>query len=186
MCVMDECKNKAFSKGMCLRHYRFEHYGVCSQGGCLSPACGNHGECDNCRRRGPANKRHIGKVINTESHKYCEGCKEFLSRDAFYVDRGNSAYLCKICANDRKPTAKRRAAAWKYGIKNVLQTQAGLCVRCWEPYDKWEVDHIIPTSWGGGHSIDNLQIMCVHCNRTKSNNEAIDYRVITDEGDNTR
>ena len=31
----------------------------------------------------------------------------------------------------------------------------------------FEVDHIIPRSRGGTDHIDNLQLLCTHCNRTK-------------------
>ena len=30
-----------------------------------------------------------------------------------------------------------------------------------------EVDHIIPQSAGGGDHIENLQLLCGHCNRVK-------------------
>ena len=31
----------------------------------------------------------------------------------------------------------------------------------------FEVDHIIPTSRGETDHIENLQLLCTHCNRTK-------------------
>ena len=133
--------------------------------------------CDNCRRRGKPRSRHYGKYINNDIEKYCEGCKQIKDRTEFYVDRGNTSYLCKGCHAVRRPHAKLRAAAIKYGRENVLQTSADLCVKCWQPYDSWEVDHIVPYSKGGTHDIDNLQIMCKACNRKKSNSESIDYRV---------
>lgn len=178
---MDFCTNKVFSGGKCLRHYRYEKYGVCSFSGCHSPACGTHGVCDNCMRRGEPKSRHIGKHINTATHKFCEACKEFKTRKDFYKDRGHSSYLCKKCQYKRSINAKRRAAAWNYGVLNVVQTSATLCVKCWQPLGKWEVDHIVPHSKGGTHEIDNLQIMCIPCNRKKSNNESIDYREFLDD-----
>lgn len=45
------------------------------------------------------------------------------------------------------------------------------CVRCGKKLRKGDVDidHILPQSMGGGHSADNLQCMCRHCNRSKGN-----------------
>lgn len=179
MCSVEGCKNSLFSGGKCLRHYRYEHYGTCKHTDCHSPACAKHGECDNCRRRGPTPNRHYGKFINSETHKWCSGCEQLLLRSDFYIDRGNSAYLCKKCAYRRGLPSRIREAAWQYGVKYVKQTSLNLCVKCWKPLKQWEVDHITPQSKGGTHSINNLQIMCVHCNREKSNNEAHDYRIIS-------
>lgn len=45
------------------------------------------------------------------------------------------------------------------------------CVRCGKALRKGDVDidHIIPQSRGGGHSLNNLQCMCRTCNRSKRN-----------------
>lgn len=178
MCVIENCTNKNFSGGKCLRHYRYDKYGNCQMDGCHSPACGKDGLCDNCARRGAPKRRHYGKHINDEKNKYCEGCKTIKSRLDFYVDRGNSSYLCKQCHYERRTVAQRRSQAYEYGMKNIVQTSAHLCVKCWSPLSSWEADHIVPYSIGGTHDVEtNIQIMCRRCNRTKSNNESIDYRV---------
>ena len=47
--------------------------------------------------------------------------------------------------------------------------QEGRCNGCIGefPFRMFEVDHIIPRSRGGTDHIDNLQLLCTHCNRTK-------------------
>ena len=47
--------------------------------------------------------------------------------------------------------------------------QEGRCNGCGGEFmfRMFEVDHIIPTSRGGTDHIDNLQLLCTHCNRTK-------------------
>ena len=54
--------------------------------------------------------------------------------------------------------------------KHVLfGQQEGLCAGCRGdfPFRLFEVDHLIPRSRGGADHLDNLQLLCAHCNRTK-------------------
>lgn len=39
-----------------------------------------------------------------------------------------------------------------------------------------ELDHVVPLSLGGTHSISNLQVLCEHHNRAKGNRSCADYR----------
>ena len=47
--------------------------------------------------------------------------------------------------------------------------QAGNCAGCGEHFriQHLEVDHIIATAVGGTDHIENLQLLCSHCNRVK-------------------
>jgi len=49
-----------------------------------------------------------------------------------------------------------------------------LCCREEKPL---EPDHVIPVTWGGGNTIDNIQPLCKSCNRRKGNRHATDYRI---------
>ena len=54
--------------------------------------------------------------------------------------------------------------------KHVLfGMQEGRCNGCRTefPFRMFEVDHLVPQSRGGADHIDNLQLLCAHCNRTK-------------------
>ena len=56
--------------------------------------------------------------------------------------------------------------------KHVLfGQQEGRCAGCRSPFEfrHLEVDHIIPQDAGGHDHIDNLQLLCAHCNRVKGN-----------------
>ena len=39
------------------------------------------------------------------------------------------------------------------------------------PFKVFEVDHVITRSRGGGDHLDNLQLLCSHCNRIKGDRE---------------
>ncbi len=62
--------------------------------------------------------------------------------------------------------------------KTLYKIQKGFCEYCHE-YVKLEnatVDHRIPISKGGTHSIDNLYMTCYDCNKDKGNQTEKEYR----------
>jgi len=58
--------------------------------------------------------------------------------------------------------------------QQVLTRDNNQCVKCKSP-EKLEIDHIIPVSKGGKGVIDNLQTLCISCNRSKRNRVASRY-----------
>ena len=50
----------------------------------------------------------------------------------------------------------------------ILYINQPSCRKC-NITDNLEIDHIIPLSRGGNHEINNLQILCRKCNRSKGN-----------------
>ena len=56
--------------------------------------------------------------------------------------------------------------------------QEGICVGCDThfPFKVMEVDHKLPKSRGGTDHIENLQLLCSHCNRSKGNRTMAEWR----------
>lgn len=52
--------------------------------------------------------------------------------------------------------------------KIVFARDAGVC-QCCGTSENLEFDHIIPYSCGGGSTASNIQLLCLKCNRSKSN-----------------
>lgn len=50
----------------------------------------------------------------------------------------------------------------------VANRCGGVCAHCGSNYNL-QFDHIVPFSWGGETTADNLQLLCETCNRIKSN-----------------
>ena len=48
----------------------------------------------------------------------------------------------------------------------VWQRDGGVCVEC-QGTEYLEFDHVIPFSRGGASSVNNLQLLCRRCNRSK-------------------
>ncbi len=57
----------------------------------------------------------------------------------------------------------------------VWKRDKGRCVACGSN-DKIEYDHIIPYSKGGSSTVNNIQILCLNCNRRKSNRMVVPER----------
>jgi len=53
-------------------------------------------------------------------------------------------------------------------LKELLSTWTGFCPRC-HKRSRPAVDHIVPISLGGLHTMANLQLLCPSCNSRKSN-----------------
>ena len=55
--------------------------------------------------------------------------------------------------------------------RTAFEKQKGICPICGKKFDitDMEADHITPWSLGGKTNLDNLQMICKSCNRTKSN-----------------
>lgn len=69
--------------------------------------------------------------------------------------------------HDSREWHKARAYA-----KTVLEP---ICAQCGSELEgrDWTIDHIIPVSKGGDHSIGNLQSMCRSCNGSKQDKDPI-------------
>lgn len=65
----------------------------------------------------------------------------------------------------------------KRALRHLRALYGGVCLACQrrEPVIRLTVDHVIPLSWGGTNSLDNIQPLCTECNRTKGA-RLIDYR----------
>ena len=57
---------------------------------------------------------------------------------------------------------------WEEIRKSVFSRDANKCCKCGSKKNL-EVDHIKPISLGGTNDLENLQILCRKCNRTKGN-----------------
>ena len=129
--------------------------------------------------------------------KRCTKCGQLLSVDMFFADitrRDGLSHRCKQCRiamvdewRRRRPDkvsayALRRNASKRAGGGQVstdewqamLDRFSGRCAKCGSS-ENIHMDHVVPLSRGGAHSIDNVQPLCQTCNLRK-HTKTEDYR----------
>lgn len=74
----------------------------------------------------------------------------------------------KRISEQKRRSAKISRGVFKISKKEILKIISSPCVACGS-YDKITMDHIVPLSRGGKHSIGNLQPLCFSCNASKNN-----------------
>lgn len=79
---------------------------------------------------------------------------------------------------DLKRTDQGEIAAPRTHAQYLYGLQGGYCKGCKEHYPPklMEVDHIEPRSKGGSDHLDNLQLLCSHCNRSKGGRNMSEWR----------
>ncbi|KAA0228240.1 DUF262 domain-containing protein [Fimbriimonadia bacterium ATM] len=90
--------------------------------------------------------------------------KKLLDDDEVQSNKGIYEYL--LTGNEK--TLNLRAFDDKMKRK-VYEQQGGVCRACRKPFDiaQMEADHIVPWHKGGKTILENCQILCMICNRTK-------------------
>ena len=62
-------------------------------------------------------------------------------------------------------------------VKQKVKERDNYRCLCCGQNGQLQVDHINPKYHGGNHSLDNLQTLCVNCNRIKGIHKAINFRI---------
>ena len=78
---------------------------------------------------------------------------------------------------------KRRALKNNTSVGDVpltselLARQNGMCANCKCKGKKvlWHLDHIMPLSKGGGHTADNVEVLCANCNLRKNAKHPLEW-----------
>jgi len=119
------------------------------------------------------NREKVREVRRNFYHRHAESEK---ARQKEWVANNPDAY--RVIA--RGKAERRRARKAEAGVFVVLPKEirwlySQPCATCGST-ENVTVDHVIPLSRGGRHSIGNLQTLCLSCNSSKNNRLNIEWR----------
>lgn len=116
-------------------------------------------------------KRNRLKVNAQKRAKYATNIVEARAKKQKW--REKNRLLCRVYT--RKYMALKRAATVNLGgikrwIAQIKSKASVVCYYCGTrvSIDDMHIDHIVPLSKGGAHSVENLCIACASCNHSKS------------------
>jgi 5-methylcytosine-specific restriction endonuclease McrA len=200
-CVVKDCKSQSRTRGWCNLHYaRWKRYGsvhtskiVRGEFGEECWWCGN--DLPNRTRTRFCGGRCRTVAINTQKEKWhkettkiCPDCKsEYVS----YTTRGPKSARCDGCFQEydriRNLEDEQIRRALKAGVTiedfsnfDIFERDLWICQICLDQVDpdlRWPhlqsatLDHVIPLSRGGDHSMSNTQLAHLTCNCQKHTRE---------------
>jgi 5-methylcytosine-specific restriction endonuclease McrA len=184
VCIVQGCTDTQVSQGCCGFHYRRKVAGLPSEGprryaksecsfpGCVRPHSA-HGLCDghNIQRR---KGKELTPLRRREAGRRCEipeCANPHLSRGMCMQHYNRWHWDSTVGKATRKTALMRRRARLldadvrHVTVKDLRKILAKPCTLCGA--QSTQVDHIIPLSKGGRHSVGNLQGLCASCNSKK-------------------
>ena len=119
------------------------------------------------------------RIAHPEFHRTAS--KHYAEKNKEKIAKMNSDWVRNNPEKNRTKRARRRAselAAKGYVVtpKEMGELYRRNCIYCGS-MEKIEIDHVIPLSRGGNHSIGNLVPSCQYCNRSKGSKTIMEWRV---------
>ena len=123
----------------------------------------------------------INRALRKKGKKFCGSCNKVFEHSEFWTR--SDGKIISPCKNCRKINGIKSGSREKRH-KEILSTDDGtlskevvrnlfiaqkLCLVCEKPmeFSDKTMDHIVPLSRGGAHSLENVMVMCSLCNSKK-------------------
>jgi len=135
---------------------------------------GRRGDCKVCNCRKARKYYHENKDdIRVYRRKYYKEHKEEILKYQLHYARANKDKIEAYRRNYR--SRKHQNKTYKVTDKDCLTIKNRPCMMCGSRKDI-QLDHVIPVSRNGNHSIGNLQPLCKPCNTSKANKYMIEWK----------
>ena len=201
ICAIADCTGPVLARGWCCKHYwrwhdnghpltlvRVVHY--CAQEGCTQ-RCHGRGLCHYHYSQLPDVKAQVNALracrpsLKAQRHDdYLKHRKEYAARSKAWA----KAHPARRKDSVRRNSSKRRAQKIvttvedisKQSVSNLFESVNGRCVYCGAKADL-TLDHVVPLSRGGTHTLENLVGACFSCNSSKGNKLIEEWLIVVDE-----
>lgn len=153
-------------------------------------------ECENLRRKLQYQEQREYRTAKARANYAVNPSKQLIATQRWrekYPER-YSAYVHSWYKNNpdaiKRSRMRRHARARNAGLfhvttKEILKLKAKSCFYCGSNQNI-EIDHRVPVSRGGSHSIGNLVSACRKCNRSKSNKFITEWNIFKRKLSNVR
>ena len=110
------------------------------------------------------------EICKSEAERQAKEQAEKWEQEEADRARANEKYMAEVRAQTiTDKEIEKRSRRISAEVKSaVFERDDGKCVKCGSS-ENIEFDHDIPFSKGGSNEVGNIQILCVKCNRQKSN-----------------
>lgn len=106
------------------------------------------------------------EVVRAKYRKYKIANREqIVKKNKNYRDKNPQMHRAAL---QRRRTKIRQSGICKISSKEIAKLYSNRCFYC-QSADKITLDHVVPISRGGRHSIGNLVAACSSCNSSKNN-----------------
>ena len=146
---------------------------------------GYQSKCKICEKDYRNNNKEKIRLKRNGNEKYLNKMREYFLKNKNNINIYKRRRYETVDGNlkVRVLSGKRRALKFSTSdgtvtyssIKRLLIRQEYRCSISNKPLDSFHIDHIIPLSKGGKHSIDNIQLLCPSVNMSKKDNLNYEY-----------
>lgn len=131
--------------------------------------------------------RNKSKLLARMAQRYAENPQPFRERSRIWAENNQEAskaiqrrWLTNNHEMNRQKSHRRRvrqqmAGTYQVSKDEIHKLSRGSCFYCGS-VERIEIDHVMPLSRGGTHSIGNLVSACLKCNRSKGSKTITEWR----------